>query len=242
VPCALVTPQLFEPYFSENGAAGPDQPGVFEAARGGTLFFDEIADLDANAQSLLLDMLRGKTLRRRVSETAVPLDLRIMACTTRDLMQRIRNGQFRADLYYAVNVLHLHIPALHERPEDISSLAQQQLRNISPPPRGKTRLSDDALLFLRRRPWEGNVRELCNMVERAAATSHTELIEKKHLQYVMRQSEPVPSLTRELLRNDAIDAIRKALLENGGRHRKAAEKLGIDRSTLWRRMKKLGLR
>ncbi|MDR2503792.1 MAG: sigma 54-interacting transcriptional regulator [Deltaproteobacteria bacterium] len=242
VPCALLSPQLLEAYFLGSGAPDGESPGVFEAARSGTLFFDEIADLDGHAQSLILDVLRSKVVRRTGSRSAVPVDLRIMAGTARDLAQRIRQGLFRAELYYALNVLHLHIPALHERTEDIAALAGRRLQAVARPGQGQTRFSADALLLLRRHFWAGNVRELYNIVERAAATSHVDLIEKKHLEDILRVNEPSVSLARELLRNDAIDSIRKAMLESGGRQREAAAKLGIDRSTLWRRMKKLGLR
>ena len=217
--------------------------GLFEIAHKGTLLFNEITELDIKAQSKLLSILQQQKVTRLGSEKALPVDVRVIASTSQNIREKIKEGNFRADLYYQLNVLQLKIPKLEERREDIPVLAQSFLKKLASGQRRKMYFQEDALMLLYRRQWQGNVKELYNVIERIVATCHEEEISKKYLQSILDPDQSIgPFSPHDLLKYDQIDILRQALKESKGNQGVAAKKLGIDRSTLWRRMKKLGLK
>lgn len=221
----------------------PGKPGLFEVAHKGTLFLNEITELDLEAQGKLLNILQQKKVSRLGNDKLLPVDVRVVASTGKDMKKAIREGRFRADLYYQLNVLQLKIPSLNERREDIPVLAQAFLRQMGARCKQQLSLDEDALLLLYRHQWNGNVRELFNMMERVAVTCHEEDISRGFLQSILGEDlAPGVSPTREMIQQDQIEMIREALRDSKGNYGIAAKKLGIDRSTLWRRLKRLGLK
>jgi len=249
-----------------TGSRKGGKQGLFEAAHTGTIFLDEIGDMPISLQSRLLRVLQEKEVVRLGSTQPVPIDVRIIAATHQTLAQRIEQGMFRADLYYRLNILHLALPALRDRSEDIAPLALQllyfSLRQI-----GSSLPADQALAplmpLLRTYHWPGNVRELENICERlAVALSEYRLIAE--IDYRMLQAEfpelfqaqtgalptaaaplqfALPSVRNDSLQTDArgteIDGaiIQRALAEAKNNRNLAAQKLGISRTTLWRRLR-----
>lgn len=221
----------------------PGKPGLFEVAHKGTLFFNEITELDLEAQGKLLNVLQQKKVARLGSDKWLPIDVRVIASTGQDMKKAIREGRFRADLYYQLNVLQLKIPSLNERREDIPILAQSFLKQMRREQKKKLNIHEDALILLYRHQWSGNVKELFNLMERVGVTYHEEEISRNFLQSILGEDlAPGISHAREIIRQDQIDMMREALRESKGNYGVAAKKLGIDRSTLWRRLKKLGLK
>ncbi len=176
VSCALFSDSLIESelFGHERGAftgAVSDRPGRFERAQGGTIFLDDIDDVPLSMQVKLLRALQSRTIERLGSRTATPIDVRVVAGTKRDLRQLVRDGTFREDLFYRLNVLPLELPPLRERREDIRVLARHffdrffRLRGKATPP-----ISDGVMQAFLAYDWPGNVRELENACERAAET------------------------------------------------------------------------
>ena len=243
VSCALLSTRHLERYIP--GKTGPDADragtGIFDEAFGGTVYLDEIGDLDPGVQTLLAGILQ---LRNKPSAvTKAPLDIRIIAGTRRDIPRMIREGQFSANVYYLLNVLQISLPSLDERKEDIPLLARHFLSQAAGRRNMPLSLDEDALMLLYRYSWSGNVRELANIIERIAAGSHGGTVPRRVVRAVLDKNRPHSEMAvRQLLRDDAMEQIRDALRESKGRYHQAAAKLGIDRSTLWRRMKKYGLK
>jgi two-component system response regulator HydG len=169
IPDALLESELFG---HERGAftgAQRKRRGLFAEASGGTLFLDEIADMSLALQAKLLRALQEKTVRPLGGNAEVPLDLRVISATNRDLGMLVRQGAFREDLYYRLNVLAIRLPSLRERPEDIPLLAGHFLERAAETlGRRFEGFADEALAWLVNQPWPGNVRQLENVVERAA--------------------------------------------------------------------------
>jgi transcriptional regulator with GAF, ATPase, and Fis domain len=162
-----------------TGAEG-DRIGKFEAANGGTLFLDEIGDIPPLIQVKLLRVLQEREIERLGSNKPTPVDVRLVAATNRDLEQAVQAGTFRADLFYRLQVVHIHLPPLRERPEDIARLAEHFVRKYAVEnQRAMQSVSPQALELLRAYPWPGNVRELENAIESAvvlAPPDTTELL------------------------------------------------------------------
>jgi len=177
IPGELVESELFGHRRGSFTGAISDKPGLFQAAHGGTLFLDEIADLPLPMQVKLLRAIQQKSVRPVGAEHEVPVDARIISASHRDLRAAVDSGAFRQDLFYRVNVIDLHIPPLRERPEDIDVLAKAILIRLGDET-GTTpkRLSSEAREALSRYGFEGNVRELENILERATALSDSDLL------------------------------------------------------------------
>ncbi|MCX7170385.1 MAG: propionate catabolism operon regulatory protein PrpR [Proteobacteria bacterium] len=245
-----------------TGSRKGGKQGLFEAAHTGTIFLDEIGDMPISLQSRLLRVLQEKEVVRLGSTQPVPIDVRVIAATHQSLAQRIEQGMFRADLYYRLNILHLSLPALRNRSEDIAPLALQllysSLRRL-----GSSLPADQALAplmpLLRAYHWPGNVRELENICERlAVALSEHRVI--KDIDYRLLQTDfpelfltqkdyanlpvppahlyPAPSLDAASPAAEVDDQmIRRVLAEANNNRNLAAQKLGISRTTLWRRLR-----
>jgi two-component system, NtrC family, response regulator AlgB len=249
VNCTTLSEQLLESelFGHVRGAftgAVKDKPGRLEAAAGGTVFLDEIADLSVALQAKLLRFLQERQFERVGGAATIEVDARIIAATNRNLEQEVAAGRFRDDLYYRVNVITLAVPSLRERPEDILPLAERFLsaaaaRNRRP----GLKLSPEAVQALGRYRWPGNVRELRNAIERAVVLSRGELIRQEDLpDSIFRPqtaARPAPEASasledveREHIRRVLADAV---TLEE------AADTLGISVATLWRKRKRYGI-
>jgi PAS domain S-box-containing protein len=241
LPATLLESELFG---YEKGAftdAKKDKPGQFCLANGGTLLLDEISEMDPALQVKLLRVLNNGEYQPLGSTKTMRTDARILAATNADLQECIATGTFREDLFFRINVVNLQIPPLRDRPADVALLADHFLRKF----RRKTRkpirrLAPEALATLRRYSFPGNVRELENAIEHAFVMCHGEEIQAEHLPpLITRQASIVTGVTPR--KKDEREVIAEALKRNNGNRTRAAEELGIHRTTLWRKAKSLGL-
>ena len=243
VDCTALPEALFESelFGHERGAftgAVSARRGLFETAAGGTCFLDEIGELSAPLQAKLLRALEEQTIRRVGGNDRIPVSVRIIAATNRDLKQRVAERSYREDLYYRLNVVTLNLPPLRERPEDIPLLVQHFLgkyaRASGRPIKG---LARETLACLISYDWPGNVRELENAIERAVTLTPSELIMPEDLPAQSRAEAaaplvvPGPRMTLEEVKRWYVSTV---LGEVGGNKAKAAEILGVDRGTLYR--------
>ena len=251
INCAALPAQILESELfgyvggAFTGANQKGKPGLLEIAHGGTLLLDEISEMDYAIQSKLLRVIQEKKVMRLGSDKVLPIDVRIIAATNRNLKQRIIDHQFRADLYYRLNVLRLRLPPLRDRRGDIELFARTFLTNLAKSSFRSPEWSPGALEQLCKHDWPGNVRELQNTVERVMAVNRQNCISADLVARMMQDDDSVESSTCPLstaLLFDNAEEIRQALQKTKGRQAAAAKLLGISRSTLWRRIKSLGLR
>jgi len=227
------------------GGAVRLRKGAFELADGGTLFLDEIGDVPPALQGRLLRVIQERMVVRLGGEERVPVHLRIVCATERDLRPKVERGEFREDLYYYVNVVALHVPPLRERKEDILWLAQRFLEQEAAARRGETkRLSTRAERLLLEYPWPGNVRELRSAIERACLLGQDGALQPEALFAELPPAFDTASETLdEHLRIFERQYITRVLAmhEGHGRITRAAATLGISRKNLWERMRRLGI-
>jgi transcriptional regulator with PAS, ATPase and Fis domain len=249
VNCGAITESLLESELfghargSFTGAA-QDRVGLFEAANGGTLLLDEIGDVSPGMQVKLLRVLQEREIRRVGENKSRPVNVRVMAATNRELAADIASGRFRKDLYYRLNVVQLHVPALRNRREDILPLARVLLAEAAARVgRPITGLSPRAADQLLRYGWPGNVRELENAMERAAALGRANLVDLDDLPEEVRQAIPTSDLSGPVRALDEIekDYILAVLDLNGGNQTRTSEQLGIGSATLYRKLKNYGV-
>ena len=241
IPEGLMESELFG---YEKGAftgANSRKIGKFEMADGGTVFLDEIGDMPLAAQAKLLRALQEKEFERVGGTSPIRVDVRFIAASNKDLLQLIKEGKFREDLYFRLNVFSIMLPPLRERREDIAILSAHFLEN-SPKP---AQLSTAALQVLIGYNWSGNIRELKNTMERASILSEDGLIDVRHLPENIRQGGgKMVSMPKDRLPLDEQiylmekEMIIGALKETGGVQVKAAGILGINQRSLWHRIKK----
>ena len=250
LPDNLVEAELFG--IEKGVATGVDRRiGMFEAASGGTIFLDEIGDLSLAAQAKILRVLQERAVDRIGGRSAVPIDVRVIAATNRNLESSIRERQFRSDLYFRLSVVRIQTPSLREIPEDIPVLANHLLHKhcaaMSLEPK---QFSDSALARMAAYAWPGNTRELENEIKRALASVRGKVIAAEHLaiqvdslppaQPSRTQNEPAGSLY------DAVEALERRMIQDalaatGGNKLKAAQSLGLSRQGLFKKLKKLGV-
>ena len=228
---------------SFTGARRGGKAGLFETAHGGTIFLDEIGELPLEFQAPLLRVLQEKEVRRVGDDTVIPVDIRIIGATNRDLLHLVEEGRFRRDLYYRLNVLSVLVPPLRERGDDYLEIARAIYDRVMP-----QRSADEESAFFRvlgrcrSYAWPGNVRELTNTVERVSLLLHRGSPEEEVFQSLKmnlwRTAESAPA-ARERTTDPATDKsdVLEALRRSGGNASRAAKDLGISRSTLYRRLK-----
>ncbi len=250
VSCGALAETLLESelFGHEKGAftgAAAQRKGKFELADGGTLFLDEIGDISPKLQMDLLRVLQERTFYRLGGTREVQVDVRIIAATNRDLSSAVRESQFRDDLYYRLNVINILIPPLRERREDIPLLVHHSIERLSHElGRDVDTISDEALKLLIDYDWPGNVRELENAVERALITCQNSQLSAREFSFISPEGSPPrnwvvpPDLNlHDLERAAIIDA----LTRNNGNVKESANQLGIDRSTLYDKIKRYGI-
>ena len=241
VELAAISPTLLEAelFGHEKGAftgAVARRVGRFEAANHGTLFLDEISEMPLEIQVKLLRVLQEREFQRLGSNDSVKTDIRIVAATNRDLAAYVRAGKFREDLYYRLNVIDLHLPALKDRAGDVPLLVGRFLKEFG----GKT-VSPEAMKLLEAYPWPGNVRELRNAVEKMCVLSPTGEIGEEDVPEEMKRGGARTLSTAGTLEETEKEKILAVLEEVGGNRTKAAERLGISRRTIYRKLEEYGL-
>jgi DNA-binding NtrC family response regulator len=242
LPESILEAELFG---HEKGAftgAVRERRGTFEQADGGTLFLDEIGDMPLTMQVKLLRVIQERSIVRVGGERAIPVAIRLVCATHRDLLARVADGRFREDLYYRIHVVQLHIPPLRERREDILWLADRILRELADgrPPRRLDAAAEQALLAA---DWPGNVRELRHCLERACILDGSPVLGAASLAgRVHKEGGNAPPLS---LADHVAQSERRHIAETlsaaGGRIGEAAARLGISRKTLWEKMRRHGL-
>ncbi|MCU0669428.1 MAG: sigma-54 dependent transcriptional regulator [Myxococcota bacterium] len=257
VNCAAIPHTLMESelFGHEKGAftdARERRIGKFEAAHGGTLFLDEIGELAASVQAKLLRALQDRSIERLGSTQPLPVDVRVLAATNRDLEREVAEGRFRADLYYRIHVVPIELPPLRERREDVKLLAETFLeRTRAESGRGPQRIAPEALTALERYAWPGNVRELENAIERAVTLGSGDAIGAADLPGEVLNASRTESL-HDAVRSGRLDLetavgrfeselIREALARTGGNQTRAAEILHITRRLLKLKMDRYGI-
>jgi DNA-binding NtrC family response regulator len=225
-----------------TGAVG-DHDGVFRAAEGGTLFLDEVSEIPSGLQAKFLRAVQEREVTPLGSSKPVPIDVRLIAATNRDLEGEVRAGRFRADLFYRLNVVHLELPPLRARGDDIPRLVAHFVQRYSEQYGvAPKQVTPDALARLTAHEWPGNIRELQNVIERAFALSSADTITLTEIPTPLTTSASSPAEPGALTLEDAErSAIIAALAQSGGNKNEAARLLGIDRQRLYRKIQKYGL-
>ena len=254
IPESILESELFGYRKGAFTSATADKKGLFEAAQGGTIFLDEIGDIPHSVQTKLLRVLQEKEFKPLGDTDTVKVDVRVIASTNQNLEERIKNGQFREDLYYRLNVITIRMPSLNERTEDIPLLADFFLREFSIE-FGKDikGFSEDAIEYLVKRTWKGNVRELQNVIKRSVIFSKGPLIERNDLERPDEESPCSEGLVDNLLSLDYRTAknrlleeftnhyIKHILRKTEGNITQAANLAGMERQSLQHLLKKYNI-
>ena len=243
VPEGLIESELFGHKKGAFTDARADRSGLFVEADGGTIFLDEIGELALPLQAKLLRVLQEHEVRPLGATKNQRVDVRVVAATNKNLETMLADGSFREDLYYRLNVIHLDLPPLRSRPEDIVPLAEHilvQLGARQTPPR-RMRLSPEAQQLLLAYHWPGNVRELMNVLERGVALCQGELIADDDLPQQVREKRPADFLGAAVARRMTLaelerEFIERVLGDEAGNKTRAAQRLGLDRKTLYRKL------
>ena len=244
LPDTLLESELFGHKAGAFTDAKKDRFGRIARAEGGTLFLDEIGDISPALQVRLLRFLQERTYEPLGSSKTIKADVRVVAATNKDLDQEMEENRFRRDLYYRVNVIRLALPPLRERKEDIPLLVQHFVSHMNHL-KGKdiTGLSQDAMSAFMEHDWPGNIRELQNAIEHAFILCPGGFIERRHLPEQFRNSPILPETlpTGSTLAEIEARVIYESLERNHWKRQATANELGIDKTTLWRKLKQLGL-
>lgn len=245
VDCASLAPSLIESelFGAMRGAytgADRDRTGVFEAASGGTVFLDEIGEIDLNFQLKLLRFLQEKEIRPLGSSRPKKVDVRVIAATNRNLRKMVEEGKFREDLWYRLDVVRITVPPLRERRSDIPLLAAAFLKRYNERYGLEAKLTESGMRALCEYTWPGNVRQLQHMIERLTILAPGGRITEDAVVEAIRASSPKEEPGETLAEAEA-EQIRKVLAATGGNKSRAARILGIERKTLYRKLEKMGL-
>ena len=245
INCAALPTQILESELfgyvggAFTGANKEGQPGLFEIAHGGTIFLDEIAEMDYVNQGRLLRFLQERTVVRLGSRKVTLVDVRIIAATNKDLDTMVQEGKFRDDLYFRLNMLNLELPPLKQRKDDILIYAETFLQEFAAESGQEYRLTSDAISDIKKYSWPGNIRELRNIMGRLAVTAETSIIDASSLQKVfnLKAAKNASPVREERMTQEIYNALKEAK----GNYTAAAKILGLHRMTLRRRMHKLNI-
>lgn len=223
-----------------TGAKKGGKSGLFELAHGGTIFLDEIGEMPLSLQARILRVLQEREVMRLGGDRIIPVDIRVIAATNQNLLSLVQERRFRSDLYYRLDILRLHIPPLRDRKEDIPLLAEFFLHKYSSLNPRLNCFSQSALALLERQRWGGNVREFANIIERTVLLSSSECIQESDLRSTIFDME---EQHKNLISDDKLQlqeaaSIRRILEEEHYNYTRAAARLGINRTTLWRKLRK----
>ena len=246
VDAGALTETLFESelFGHVKGAftdANTDHIGKFEQADGGTLFLDEIGNIPIHLQAKLLRAIQNRSIVRVGGTESIPIDIRLICATNKNLEQMVKDGEFREDLYYRINTMHLHLPALRERVDEIVPLAKMFISKYAEKYRRQVMgLSGEAEEALKGQYWSGNIRELQNCIEKAVILSEGEALDIKDLELQQHKSaeKKTPSSVVDTLEDAEEKAIRAAMDRFGGNLSMVAKLLNISRPTLYAKLKK----
>jgi DNA-binding NtrC family response regulator len=245
VDCASLAPSLVESelFGAMKGAytgADRDRTGVFEAANGGTVFLDEIGEIDLNFQLKLLRFLQEKEIRPLGSSRPRKVDVRILAATNKNLKKMVDEGKFREDLWYRLDVVRIAVPPLRERSGDVPLLVGAFLLRYNQRYGMETRITESGMKALCEQTWPGNVRQLQHMVERLVILAPGGRITEDSVEEALRVASPQEQSSESLADTEA-EQIRRVLAASGGNKSRAARILGIERKTLYRKLERMGL-
>jgi transcriptional regulator with PAS, ATPase and Fis domain len=243
VPPSLIESELFGHKKGAFTDARADRVGLFAEAHGGTIFLDEIGELAMPLQAKLLRVLQEHEIRPLGSTQVEKIDVRVVAATNKDLEELMNQGLFREDLYYRLNVIQIELPALRRRPDDILPLANFFLDKVgrkATPPRS-FHLTQEVQRVLLAYPWPGNVRELQNVIERGVALAETTEIRLDDLPNHVRERRTNDFLAAAVARKMTLselerDYIERVLADENGNKTRSAQRLGLDRKTLYRKL------
>lgn len=240
IPAALLESELFGAMKGAFTGADRDRVGVFEAANKGTVFLDEIGDIDPAFQVKLLRFLQEREIRPVGSAREKKVDVRVVAATNRDLQKMVEEGKFREDLWFRLNVVRLDLPPLRERRIDVPLLAQFFLAKYNGRYNRDVRMTESGLKTLKDFTWPGNVRQLQHLIERLTILAPNDRIDAESVQDAIAAMEPKDGGGETLAETEA-DQIRRVLAATGGNKSRAAAILGIERKTLYRKLERMKL-
>ena len=249
IPEELIESELFGHVRGAFTGAVADKPGRFEQAHGGTIFLDEIADMSLKTQAKVLRVLQEQVMERVGGTQRIKVDVRVVAATNKDLVEEIRAGRFREDLYFRLNVVPIFVPSLRERQDDIQQLADHFMAMLATEyGRRPKRLAPEAAARLRQYSWPGNVRELRNVIERVMIMVSGDTITAQDLGFLGRDGVPESPSTETSSRPlaEARDEFEKAyilqtLAAQQGNMSRTAEVLGVERSNLYKKLRAFGI-
>src|SRR5262245_46680547 len=249
IPAPLFESEMFGHVKGAFTDARSDRKGRFEMADGGTIFLDEIGDLDASSQVKLLRVLQDRTYEALGSSTTRTVDVRVISATNRNLTELVAAGQFREDLLYRLNLIAVHLPPLRERSTDIPLVANYFLDSLTKVyRRSGLSISDEALRWLRNQQWPGNVRQLRHTIERALLISGKDVLEVEDFELAFEmdareeRKDTLPQVGSMTIDDMEKAMIVKAMKYHDGNISKVAEALGLSRAALYRRFEKYGIK
>ena len=238
IPAALLESELFGSVRGAFTGADRDRIGVFEAANRGTVFLDEIGDIEPGFQVKLLRFLQEREIRPVGASREKKVDVRVVAATNRDLQKMVEEGKFREDLWFRLNVVRLKLPALRERRNDVPLLTQYFLAKYNARYNRDVRLTESGLKTLRDFTWPGNVRQLQHLIERLTILAPQARIDAEAVHDAITAMEPGGAAGETLAETEA-DQIRRVLAATGGNKSRASQILGIERKTLYRKLERM---
>lgn len=239
IPETLFESELFGHIKGAFTDARTDREGKMETASGSTLFMDEIGNLPLHLQSKMLAVLQNRAVTRLGANEATPVDIRLISATNRDLHEAVAKGEFRQDLLFRINTIHINIPPLRNRKEDIVPLAERfMVRYGEKYNKTGLMLSGEAAEKLKAHPWEGNIRELQNVIEKAVIMCDGDIISPDHIELHTPQRPLGENQTLEEMERQTIAG---AIAQCGGNLSQVAQQLGITRQTLYNKIKRYGL-
>lgn len=238
----LFESELFGHVKGSFTGAFADHAGKFEQADGSTLFLDEIGNIPLHLQAKLLRALQDRSVTRVGDTKEIPVDIRLICATNMNLEKLVQEGRFREDLYYRINTVHLHLPALRERPGDIVPLAEMFIKKYSQKyHRNVTGLSDEAARSLSSHSWSGNIRELQNCIEKAVILAEGDVLKAADIRHETSHGAGLPSASAETLDQAEERIIRETMARCSGNLSMVAKELNISRPTLYSKLKKYNI-